>query len=173
MASLGGHKGSIPLTRILDIVDRHAYKQRHVAWNMRGVQAGLPPDVVTVMVGTPDEGFHWNLRRGMVPEENIREASGRIEDNEEILESLKRYGFAMPGWQPDSQSMFGQHNLKKEFRARLLYTGWRGMLRSLLMHRRIRDNTETETLLGSKDYRKTILTRKRWDAAMAIEITAD
>lgn len=177
MASMGGHKGGLALTRVLDLVSRHAYKQHHVAWNERGVKAGLPPDVVTLMIGVPGEGFHWNLRRGYMPEYDVRGAA-RVEDNENILDDLGRLKAAGIGHIPGggvagTTSMFHHSKLKKTYKGKLEYIGWRSMLVALLTHRRIRESAELESLLGSKDYRNALHRRARWDSSKAVDLTAD
>lgn len=172
MLSVGGHKGGLPLSTIVDIVDRHSYRTRHVAWNERGVQKGLPPDVVTLMIGEPKQGFWFNMKRGYVPEYDVRKAAW-VEDDSQVLEDLHRLGWIGEGFRPDASSMFHETNLVKTHKPKLLYTGWRSMVRLLIVHHLVRDHPDIEELLGARDYREAILTRQRWDAAKAVDITAD
>ena len=165
-ASVGGHIGGLPLTKMLDIIDRYAYKQRHVAWSMVGVRKGLPPDVVTVQIGTPDDGTWWNLKRGMMPEHSVH-TKGGVVDNEETLELMDKYGMnplakaARQGIakRPGAMSLFNENSFKQTLRPKLLYIGWRSALASMMENRSIRGSAEAEQLLGTKQYREIMIKR--------------
>lgn len=170
-ASLGGRKGSMPLTELLSVVARNAYQPVSAHWNERGAKAGLPPDAVTVMVGRPGQGYHWNLRRGMVPERPIR-TQRKVFYDKSMMNMLDRFGWE-PAKFPGSQSAVIERSYTRVEPAKLLYLGWREMVMMLLKTRRIRESFEIENLLGTKEYREILNSRRRWEAAMEIEITAD
>lgn len=166
-ATVGGHKGGLELGVLINLIQRTAYRQHHVALNRVGVQKGLPPDVATVQLGTPDDGLWWNLKRGMIPERDVRTAA-RVEDNEEILEMMHKYGMQPIGRAhalgiskyEGGQSMLNPKAFKKRIPAKLLYVGWRAALRAMLINRGIRGSAEAERLLGTKEYRD-VMTRRR------------
>ena len=169
-ASVGGHKGAMPLSRLLDLIERTAYRERHVAFNRVGVQKGLPPDVATVQIGTPGDGRWWNLKRGMIPEYDIRTKGGVVTDTE-TEEILDKYGMhpAARALQygitrhEHAQRMAGNHVLHKRVPAKLLYIGWRSTLKSMLAERAIRGSAEAEQLLGTKEYRDVMRHRRLRD----------
>lgn len=171
MASIGGHKGGIALADLLDIIERHAYRQRCVRSTGRGAKRGLPPDIVTIQAGLQKDGFWFNLKRGMVPEYAIR-GKARVEDDEEVLEDLNRLGW-IPNFKPGAKSMFAPGKLKKYHKPELLYVGWREVMGNMLKFRLLRESDELEELLGAREYRHILLSRRRWEQAMAVEITAD
>ena len=171
MITRGGHKGSIALPRLLDIIDRHSYKQRHVAWNERGVKAGLPPDVVTILIGETKDGYWWNVRKGMIPEHTVRTKGYTIEDSA-THDSLMRMGWRPGNDQPGAISTITERALTTRVPAKLVYIGWREILCQIIKHRKIRDCAEAEELLGTFEYRKTLMSRARWEKAINVGIEA-
>lgn len=167
-ASVSGHKGGLPLTELLDMIDRYAYRQRHVAWNRVGVKRGLPPDVATVQLGMPEDGTWWNLKRGMIPEVSVRK-SGGVRDNEETLELMHKHGMhplaqqTAAGYRaPDGSrplSLFNERTFKQYLPSKLLYIGWRAALKSMLVNYCVRPNPTAERLLGTKEYRQVMQER--------------
>lgn len=170
-ASLGGRKGSLALTELMRIIARNAYQPISAHWNERGAKAGLPPDAVTVMVGRPGQGYHWNLRRGMVPEYLIR-SKRKVSYDTQLMNDLDRWGWD-PANKPGAITAVIERTYTRTEPGKIRYLGWREMVSMLLKSRRIRESFEIENLLGTRDYRKILLSRRRWEAAMEIEITAD
>jgi hypothetical protein len=157
---------------MLDLIHRTAYRERHVAYNRVGVQKGLPPDVATVQIGRPDDGLWWNLKRGVMPEYDVRFPGGVVVDTE-MEDILDKYGMhptariAQQGITRHASAMklAGMHVLHKKVAAKLKYIGWRSTLRSMLENRAIRSSAEAERLLGTKEYRD-VMTRRRLRATI-------
>jgi hypothetical protein len=158
VASVAGHQGGLPLTRLLDLIDRYAYKPRHVAWNQEGVRLGLPPDAVTVQIGQMDDMAWYNLRRGVIPEYTVRHAA-QVEDDEDVLELLDRMGHIPGNNNPNAISAATVDRFKTTHAPKLKYIGWREVLRTMLMMRQIRGSADAERLLGTREYREVM--RKR------------
>lgn len=169
-ASVGGHVGGLQLSKLLDLAHRTAYRPLHVAFTRVGVPGTLPPDVATVMAGEPHDGLWWNLRRGIVPEEDVRTKAGEV-DNTEVLELMHKYGMnplanAMRqgiAKRPDAQRLISERHFKQRVPSKLIYSGWRKALTSMLVNRAIRGSSEAERLLGTKDYRAAMIHRRLRD----------
>lgn len=169
--SAGGHKGGLQLGELLRLIERSAYRIRHVAFNRVGVRIGLPPDVATIMLGPPDKGLWWNLRVGIVPEHSVRQVGGVVDD-EEVLELMHKYGMdplsrkmmtASLSGRSDAMPLLTERHFKRRLPSKLLYIGWREALKSMLENRAIRGSAEAEQLLGIRDYAAVMRKRRLRD----------
>lgn len=162
-----GHQGGLELGVLVNLLKRTAYRQCHVAYNTVGVQVGLPPEVATVQIGEPEHGLWWNLKKGMIPEFDVRQKAQVVDDTEALM-LMDKYGMSPVGKAhalgiakyEGAKSMLNERAFKKRLPAKLLFVGWRSTLRSMIENRAVRGSSEAERLLGRKDYRAAMTTRR-------------
>ena len=153
-ASVEGRSGeSMPFDDLVRIVDRHAYKYRHIAYNERGVQKGLPPNVATVQMGPLEDGLWWNARVGYIPERTTY-MSADFDNYDDVALTLARMGVS-------EKWIEAQDWRVRTKKRRPASVGWREVLGGMLRHKCIRPNAEAEEWLGRRDYEKA-LRRQDW-----------
>lgn len=143
--------GAIPLTEIVEMVERYAYKQVHVAYNALGAKIGLKGQA-TVQVGPIEDGHWWNLRVGHVPEFTTWQAA-EVEDYEDLADFFLSLGMT------DQEAQDRTWKIVQRGR-RPRYFGWRSVLFNMLKRRVVRPNPMIEKWLGPEMYERAMQQRK-------------
>ena len=148
MVTAGGKHEPMPFTMLVDMIERHSYRQHHIAYSARGVKIGLPPDVVTIMFGEFEDMVFYNCRKGYVPEKKIV-AVKEVCEFEDMAEIFDAMGM------PDAEIERQMRKHTKKIR-RVQTNGWRDLLRRMISESAVRPNEIAEEWLGSRDYDKAL-----------------
>lgn len=135
-----GRHGAMPYATFEEIVRKAAVKDVSFHFENQGARIGLPPDVTTVMFGTPDDGLWYNVRKGEIPEEDIHTLTPRVKTHyEKMMESgliTRVRGRRM-------------YRAGPEFHKTIKHYGWRTVLAGMMSAGLIRETPTLREWLGN------------------------